>query len=74
MPGDTHSRLLACTFIVRECALLSSGLSIYEEMYTAQLKLDITLTSSVFYSYHVILVIPFRITASSQYNSTDTIH
>ena len=33
----TQSRLLACTFILRECALLSSGLSIYEEMYTVQL-------------------------------------
>ena len=30
----THSRLLVCTFIIRENALLSSGLSIYEEIYT----------------------------------------
>ena len=30
-----HLRL--CTFIMRECALLSSGLSIYEETYTVQL-------------------------------------
>ena len=32
----TQSRLLACTFIIRECALLPSGLIIYEEMFTAQ--------------------------------------
>ena len=30
----TQSRLLVCTFIIRENALLSSGLSIYEEIYT----------------------------------------
>ena len=34
----TQSSLLACTFILRGCALLSSGLSTYEEMYTVQLK------------------------------------
>ena len=34
----TQSRVLACTFIMRECALLSTGLSIInEETYTVQL-------------------------------------
>ena len=41
----TQSRLLSCMFIIRECALLPSGLSIYEEMYTVQLKYDTKLTS-----------------------------
>ena len=37
MCQEYQSRLLACTFIIRECALLLSGLSIYEEMYTVEL-------------------------------------
>ena len=67
----TRSRLLACTFIIRECALPSSGLSIYEEMYTVQLLTDTTRTSSV-YTYAsivIMLYLLYRIASQHHHNT-----